>query len=73
MALTILSRDEMKKAIVRDTDDGPVITYYRICGGMHGSSWQFERECCPRLPFHAALDLAVQMLNHRPPEIGGRL
>lgn len=73
MALTVLSDDETRRAVVRDTDDGPVVTYYRIDGGIHGSSWRFDRECCPMVPFHAALDLAVQMLNRRPPKTGGRL
>lgn len=71
--ITVLSDDELRRATIAETADGAVITYYRIDGGMHGSSWRFDRECCPAIPFHAACDLAVEMLNRRPPQAGGRL
>lgn len=73
MALTILSDSELRRAVVSETDDGPVITYYQIAPGTHGSGWRFDRECCPKLPFHAACDLAVEVLNRRPPQLGGRM
>lgn len=72
MTLSIISNDERRKAVVSETEDGSLIRYFRSTEGLMGSGWRFDRECCPKLPFHAACDLAVQMLNHRPPEIGNR-
>jgi hypothetical protein len=65
VAISVLSRDETRKAIV--TDDS--ITYYRSV--RHGSgerSWRFVRETTPSVPFHAKLNVADAILN-APPKI----
>lgn len=68
MALTVLSRDELRKAVVQESDDGAIITYYRISAGTHGSTWRFDRECLAKSPFHECLNIADRILN-RPPLI----
>lgn len=66
MALSILSRDELRKAVVDDDS----ITYYRaVSHGCGGQSWRFERRTTPNAIFRVNLETAEKVLN-APPRIG---
>lgn len=72
MQLSIISKDERRKAVIAPGENGAVITYYRSTEGTFGSGWRFDRECCTNQPVHVACDFATKILNG-PPKIGGRM
>jgi hypothetical protein len=61
--LTILSRDGSRRAILLEDDDGPVLRHYRALRRGGEVAWIFDREARPSLPYHAARDLAVAVVN----------
>ena len=70
--LTILSTDERRQATVTETEDGAEISYYRLVvddarglpkGEPRPGRWRYLRTARARLPFHAACDLAVAIVE----------
>ena len=70
MPLSILSNNGFRKAVVDEDADGVAVSYYRIDSD---GKCRLDRTTRPALPFHAALDLATQIVNCAPPKVGGRL
>jgi len=64
--ISVISKDGFRRARVGEDAHGVFINYYR-------DDWRFVRQARPALPFHAALDLADQIINCAPPVVGGRL
>ncbi len=70
MPLSILSDNGFRKAVVDEDADGVAVSYYRV--GSDGEC-RLDRITRPALPFHAALDLATQIINCAALKVGGRL
>ena len=66
---TLIVADDhgFRRAIVTEDSDGPVVRYENRA--TPDGRWSHDRTTRPRLPFHAALDLAHQQVYHRPPTI----
>lgn len=61
--ITILSRDEQRRATVSEGRDGVTATYYRRAA--NGSDrWVYVRCATMAVPLHLALDMAHGILNH---------
>lgn len=56
-----------RRAVVTEDLDGPVIRYEQR--SVPNGAWRHDRTTRPRLPYHAALDLAHDQVHHRPPTI----
>lgn len=63
--VVVESRNQDRRAVLSEGDDGVEARYYlRV-----GRGWAFDRACTVRLPMHAALDLACQIVNRAPPRV----
>lgn len=54
--MTIMARGGHCRAIVTATDDGIVVRHEVATTRGGATSWRFDRECRPQMPFHAVLD-----------------
>lgn len=72
MAMTILSRSELAKAVVDEDAEGFKVTYYRAQIAGNNQKWIFDRECRPVAPWHVILDNTQAILDGPPRVYVGR-
>lgn len=72
MAISILSRSELSKAVVSEDNDGVVVRFYRAQIAGHNQKWIFDRETRPLAPWHTILDNTQAILDGPPRIYFGR-
>jgi len=66
MALSLLSRSELSKAVVSEDNHGIVVRYYRAQIAGHNQKWVLDRETRPVAPWHVVLDNTQAILDGPP-------